>query len=137
MSESSPHGLANGMKWTARIIAIMAVVLFGSMLISEAIARILQDGWGAAVEPLPELISHIGIGILAVAGCVLAWRREQLAGILLVLTSAALAAHISLFQGAGHLYAWSRVGFPCLVAGALLLISRWLSKPTDSEGAGN
>jgi len=125
------------MQWVARIIAIIAAVFLGSTLISQAISRILQDGWGAALEPLPEVLSLIGIEVLLIASCVLAWLRERTAGILLVLTSAALGAHVGLFEDTNHLYAWSRVGFPVLVAGALLLISRPRSKARDSEESEN
>ena len=122
--ESGEQRPASALQWIARIVAIIAAVFLGSTLVSEAIARVLEGGLGAALGPLAEIVTLIGIEVLVIAGCVLSWRREQLAGILLIVISVALAAHIVFFQGAAHLWAWSRVGFPCLVAGVLLLVSR-------------
>jgi hypothetical protein len=66
--------------------------------------------------------------MVALVGCILSWRRERVAGILLVVTAAALGAHIGIFAGQSHFLAWSMAGLPYLVAGVLLLSSWRLSR---------
>ena len=68
------------------------------------------------------------IGIVALTGCVLSWRQDLLAGILLVITSAGLGVHIGSFAGRNHFVAWSMLGLPYLIAGLLLFYAWRLSK---------
>ncbi|TES85601.1 hypothetical protein E3J95_04050 [Candidatus Aerophobetes bacterium] len=68
------------------------------------------------------------IGLVALAGCVMSWWRDLLASILLVATSAGLGVHIGIFAGRNHFMAWSILGLPYLVAGALLINAWRLSK---------
>ena len=68
------------------------------------------------------------LSAVALAGCILSWWRERLAGILLVLVSIGLGIHIGAFAGRNHFLAWSMVGLPYLVAGGLLLSAWWLER---------
>lgn len=109
---------------------LCAVVFGGTMLIGEAVGEILQEGWAVITEATPTdpgVLLGI-IGAVALAGCILSWWREQIAGILLVLTAAALGAHIGVFAERNHLMAWAMVGLPYLIAGVLLLNSWRLSR---------
>jgi len=123
--ESGKYRLAKRLRIAGRIIALVAVVFGGMMLIGEAVGEIQQNGWsaitGASITDPGVLL--VIIGVIALAGCILSWLRERAAGILLVLTSAALGAHIGFFAGQHHLLAWTMVGLPYLAAGVLLLVS--------------
>lgn len=95
------------------------------MLIGEAVSEFLAQGF---VTTSLEGGLLVMIGIVALAGCVLSWWRDLLAGILLLVTSAGLGAHIGIFAGRNHLMVWSILGLPYLVAGVLLLYAWRLSR---------
>ena len=109
------------LRWAGRIIASIAAIWFVLMLIGSAITE--------GVGPMPiESGTLVLIGVVGLAGCIASWWRDMTAGILLVLTSIGLDVHIGCFAGHSHVLAWSIIGLPYLVAGVLLLYSRWLSK---------
>ena len=127
MTTSNPYKLAKQMRWTAQIVGLIAAGFFLAIFIGEAIGDILSEG--------QEVIEIAGIllgllGGLALAGTIVSWWRERLAGILLTLTSVGLGIHISVYAGRNHFLAWLMVGFPYLVAAVLLFYSRWLLKKT-------
>ena len=127
--ESGQRRLAKRMRWAGRVIALV-IVLFGAfMFIGEAVSEVLREGWTALFSPVEVVvIALVLIGVVALAGCVLSWRRDGLAGILLVVTAAALGAHIGVYAGRNHLLAWAMLGLPFLTAGALLISSWRLSR---------
>lgn len=133
--------VAKGMRWAARIIGI-PVTLFGSaMAIGEGVQSILTEGFG----PI-NLVFFGGTFIvlsmvIAIAGCIMSWWRLRLAGALLVatffllITAGILAGgpvdypdRFSLSSILNHAGQASIMGSPFLVAGILLLLSRWLSR---------
>ena len=118
MAARNPLKLARPMKWAARIICLIITVFGGIMLIGEAVTEFISHG--LVMPPLAGGLLVI-IGIIALAGCVLSWRRELPAGILLVITSAALGAHIGYFAGHNHVLAWTMLGLPYLISGVLLI----------------
>ncbi len=127
--EGGKYRLAKRMRLAGRIIGFGITGFGAAMLIGEAVAKVLQEGWGAITEPLPVAGTLlIVIGAIALAGCILSWRRERVAGILLIITAAALGAHIGAFAGHSHFLAWSIIGLPYLAAGVLFLNSWRLSK---------
>ena len=111
------------MRLAGRIIALVITVFGGAMLIGEAVGEFQRGGWAVIAEATltdPGLLLVI-IGAVALAGCILSWRRERVGGILLIAVAAALGAHIANFAGRNHMLAWSMLGLPYLVAGILLL----------------
>ena len=94
------------------------------MLIGSAVSEPLSQGTTTSLAGNLLVV----IGIVALAGCVLSWWRDLLAGILLLVTSAGLGTHIGIFAGRYHLMVWAILGLPYLVAGVLLLYARWLSR---------
>jgi lipoprotein signal peptidase len=73
--------------------------------------------------------------VIALAGIVVSWWREQLGGSLLILVSIAFGVLPSMGAGWSILRAlqgWLMLGLPFLVAGVLFLISWWLSRRTGS-----
>ena len=119
-----PH-LAKRMRWAARIICLIVTVFGATMLIGEAVTEFISQGF---VTTSIEGGLLVMIGLVALAGCVMSWRRDLLASILLVATSAGLGVHIGIFAGRNHFLAWSILGLPYLVAGSLLLYAWRLSK---------
>ena len=123
--ESREYHLAKRMRLAARIIGFGTIGFGGTMLIAEAISEFLREGF----VPIPiEVGLLVVIGAVALAGCILSWWRERLAGILLVATAAAMGAHIGVFAARNHMLVWLMLGLPFLVAGMLFLNSWRLSR---------
>jgi len=119
----SHNSLVKLMRWSARVIGLIAALFLVAMLIGAAVTE--------GVEPIGIAGITLGLlGVMALASCIISWWRERLAGILLVLTATGLGAHIGIFAGRNHFLAWLMVGLPYLVAGALLLVARRLSTKT-------
>jgi len=104
------------MRWAARAIGLVAALFFVFMLIGSAVS----DGVG----PMDvESSTMVLLVVVALAGCIVSWWRDAIAGMLLVLTSIGFGVHIGYFAGQNHALAWSMVGLPYLIAGVLLLLS--------------
>jgi len=98
------------------------------MLIISATVEVLAEGWEAINA---DIVAGILIGVLGaigLAGCIVSWWRERVAGILLVLTAIGFGIHIGLVAERNHFLAWLMVGFPYLVAAVLLFYSWRLSR---------
>ncbi len=121
MSAKNVHRAARVMRWVARIIVTLITVFGAIMLIGESISELIS---GRSMTPSTEGVLLGIIGLVALAGCILSWLRDFPAGILLVVTSAALGAHIGFCAGRNHFLAWAMLGLPYLVAGVLIL-SAW------------
>ena len=113
------------MRLAGRGIGFTMVVFGGAMLIGEAVTEYLREGF-----ILPEIAGILlaVIGIVALVGLILTFRRERVGGIMLVACSAALGAHIAVNAGRNHALAWAMVGLPFLVSGVLFLKSWCLSR---------
>ena len=123
--ESKQHLLAKGMRRAGRIIGLVAAGFFLVILVGEAIGEAIGEG-GEVIETAGILLA--ALSAVALAGCILSWWRERLAGILLVLVSVGLGIHIGVYAGHNHFLAWSMVGLPYLIAGGLLLSAWWLER---------
>ena len=129
--EGRQYRLAKPMRWTGRVIGLVAAGFLLVILIGEAIAEVLNG----SLEPInqADMVAGILMGVLgamALAGCIVSWWREGLATILLVLVAVGFGIHIGVYAGRNHFLAWLMVGFPYLVAGGLLLGSWQLSSKT-------
>lgn len=78
-----------------------------------------------------DILSLASLGI-ALAGWIVSWWREWLAGILLVLAPLPMGSGLGL-NGQWRVsdMDWSRLGLPLLVAGVLFLLSWWLVRETS------
>jgi hypothetical protein len=123
--ENNRYQAAKRMRLAGRIIGFGMVGFGGSMLIGEAVSEFLEVG-SVPLEPAGVLLAVIGM--VALAGLILSWWQERIAGILLVACSAALGAHIAAYAGKNHALAWAMVGLPFLVSGVLLLNAWRLSR---------
>ena len=123
--ETGKSHLVERMRLVARIVGFTVAGFFLIFLIIGAATEVSAKGWGV-IEIEGSLL--FVITAIALAGCILSWRRERLAGILLVLSAAAMGVHIGICAGRNHLLVWSMLGLPYLVAGVLFLNSWRLSK---------
>ncbi len=125
--ESNQHRLAKRMRWAGRVIALVAVGFLLIMLIGGAIAEILAED----SEPITiEGVLLAVLAAMALAGCIVSWWRERLAGLLLVLTAVGFGIHIGVCAGRNHFLVWLMLGLPYLIAGVLFLTSWRLSRKT-------
>ena len=118
---------AGRLRLAARIIGIGMTVFGGAMLIGEAVGALL--GGGSTPIELAGILLVV-IGAVALAGIILSFRYEKLGGILRVVCSGALGAHIAVYASRNHVLAWAMVGLPYLVAGVLFLQAWRLSRET-------
>jgi len=125
MLETGQYRLAQRMRLVARIIGFGAMGIGAAFVIYEAVGQFLRQGWVAM--PI-EVVWFVLILAMALAGCILSWRRERLAGILLISSAAAMAADIFFIIGREKMPTWSIFGLPYLVAGVLLINSWRLSR---------
>ena len=125
MLESEQYRIVKLMRLAARIIGFGAAGFFLTFLIGEGIAEFAATGWEAIEIEGVLLVVIVGI---ALAGCLLSWWREQLAGILLVSSAIAMGIHIGIVAQRNELLVWSMVGLPYLIAGVLFLNSWRLSR---------
>ena len=121
MLKGQKYRIARPLRWTGRAISTITAVFFVGMLIGSA----ASEGIGPMTIESGTLVL---LGVVGLAGCIASWWRDITAGILLALTSIGLGVHIGCFAGHSHVLAWSIIGLPYLVAGVLLLYSRWLSR---------
>ena len=120
--------LARRMTWTARIVGLVAAIFLAIIVIGSAAGEIING------ETVPFDVAGITLGIIAIAalaGCIISWWWERLAGTLLVLVAIGLAVHIGILAGRNHVWAWMVMGLPYLIAGVLLLGSWRLSRNTS------
>jgi len=130
MLQGNKHRLSKRMRWAGRLISSGAAAFLLVMLIGAGVSEFLAGG----LEPITlEVSLLVLIGAIAVAGAIVSWWRERLAGILLVLTAIGFGIHIGFYAARNHVLVWLMLGLPYLVAGGLVLASWWvLKKPSRS-----
>ena len=124
MSATSKQKLAKRMMWAARVIGLLTAAFSLMFLIVDTIVRMTMQQGGFIEDVLKAMPV-----VVAVAGCIVSWWRQRLAGTLLVLASFALSSLNSRYYN-GFLALVS--GFPYLVAGVLFLLSWWLTRKNSS-----
>jgi len=123
--ETDQYRLAKRMKWWARVIGLGFSFIF-LIFLGGSIAKIL-DSFG----PIPIEAALLGILMATgLAGCLISWWRERLAGTLLILAAFGLVTHSIVMVGFSHITLWSTFGLPYLIAGVLFFSSWWLSRET-------
>jgi len=123
--QQTGDGSTTAMRWTARILALLAVGLFVFFAIDLG-ARVFPTlSWGPQGIPL-----LIVVGI-ALAGVVVAWRWELVGGIMTVAGVAGIMALVCLGSGTDMLFCAFLFTLPLLLAGALYLGCCWRTRMTD------
>jgi len=122
MSEekNAGNGWTGAMRWTARILALIAAGLFVYSAV-EVGPRLLPTLSWTHPQGVPLLIGLI----VGLAGVLLAWRWELIGGIMAVVGAAAVMALVCLGSGTDMLYCAFLFTLPIFIAGALYLACCW------------
>ena len=120
------RGLAIRTAWAARIIALATVAFFLFFLFAKDISGVMTRGLSWMDPESTFVLVLVAIGL---AGCILSWWREWLAGVLLVLVSFPLGVTFGVSEMSSAIFIWTAVSLPLLflVAGVLFISSWWLS----------
>ena len=125
MKDEKRQHLVKRLRLTARIIASAAAFFLLIFLVGGVVEELVaEDAEGLNIEGITLGL----IALVAVAGCIIAFRREQLGGIILMLVAIAFGIHIAFAAGRNHFIAWLMVGFTYLLAGALFLYVQRLTR---------
>jgi len=117
------------MKLAARIIGLLASGGLVIVFIMSGVAEIIDRGWGTIPEDMQGIILAV-LSILALAGCILSWWREQLAGIMLIVIAIALGSYGGAIAGRHNIIVGLMLSIPLLISGVLFILSaRFSRKP--------
>ena len=127
MLESGQYRLAEGMTWAGRVIGLGTVGFFLTLHIGWASVEFLAKGWEVITI---EFILISVIGAIALAGCIVSWGLERVAGVLLIVSAVLGGTGIPPLQPLipGNVRVWLIIYLPFLVAGVLFLNSWRLSR---------
>ena len=117
-------GSTTAMRWTARILALLAVGLFVLFAVELGSKVFPTLSWGPQGIPLMVAL------VVALAGVVVAWRWELVGGIMTVAGVAAIMALVCTGSGTDMLFCAFLFTLPLLVAGALYLGCCWRTRRT-------
>lgn len=121
------YRVTRGMTWAARVIGLGTVCFVLTFLIGETSAEYLAKGWAAVT--VEAVIVGVVTGI-ALAGCIVSWGKQRVAGVMLIVSAFLTATNIPPLQPLipSNVRVWLIVGLPYLVAGTLFLNSWRLSR---------
>ena len=123
--QQTKDGSTTAMRWTARILALLAVGLVVFFAIELGAGGFPERGWGDPGCPL------LSVGGFARAGVVVAWRWELVGGIMTVAGVAGIMALVCLGSGTDMLFCAFLFTLPLLVAGALYLGCCWRTRMAE------
>jgi hypothetical protein len=116
------NGSTSAMRWTARVLALVAVGLFVYFAVDFG-ARVFPTlSWGPQGIPLLVVVG------IALAGVLVAWRWELVGGIMTLAGVAGIMALVCLGSGTDMLFCAFLFTLPLLAAGALYLGCCWRTK---------
>ena len=115
-------GSTTAMRWTARILALLAVGLFLYFAVD------LGSKVFPALRWRPQGIPLMVVLCVSLAGVMVAWRWELAGGIITVVGVAGIMALVCLGSGIDMLYCALLFTFPLLLAGALYLGCCWRTR---------
>lgn len=119
-------------RWAARIIGLIVLALFMSILVGETVASWLEEGLSFSIESLYVIVP----AVLLLAFYLLAWWKERLGGSLLVagylLLSFSPSVHSIFYNQEGFTFYMGMFFFaaPLLISGVLFILASAIkSKP--------
>ena len=116
------NGSTSAMRWTARVLALVAIGLFVYFAVDFG-ARVFPTlSWGPQGIPLLVVVG------IALAGVLVAWRWELVGGIMTLAGVVGIMALVCLGSGTDMLFCAFLFTLPLLVAGALYLGCCWRTK---------
>ena len=115
-------GSTTAMRWTARILALLAVGLFVFFAVNLGSRVFPTLSWGPQGIPLMVALA------VALAGVVVAWRWELVGGIMTMAGVTGIIALVCAGSGTDMLFCAFLFTLPLLVAGALYLGCCWRTR---------
>jgi hypothetical protein len=115
---------AQWLRRIARLIASLAAVFWVFSLTASFIGEVISDSFTWS----PEGAILGGLMIVSVFGVLIAWRRERIGGVILVLCGLALCVFAYVTAGHNKAFAILVSGVPFFVPGVLFLLSWWMSR---------
>jgi hypothetical protein len=114
-----------------RIVAFSAVAVATTLIIRAVVSQFISEG---GVIPPSRLAWLIAILAMAIVGCILSWRRLRIAGILLIVSGAAMSVDAAIVAGRNQLILLI-LGLPFIVTGLLFtrLWRRVKPQPKSSD----
>lgn len=110
------NGLVTGMRWTARSVGLFASALFVLFFV-ESGARMLSALSWSDLRGIPLFLALT----LAIAGVLVAWRREAIGGAMSLAGGLMILVLVYLASGSGMTFTALLLALPLLIAGALHL----------------
>jgi hypothetical protein len=114
--QQAEDGWTNAMRWTARIVGLIAVALFVAFLAMSGPVVFPSLSW-LSWQGLPLLIALVA----AIAGVVIAWRWELVGGAMTIVGALAIIGLVCLGSGTDMFLCSLFFTVPLLVSGALYL----------------
>lgn len=112
----------------ARIIGFSAIAVATALITREVVGQFISEGGGMPPSRIAWLITILA---MAIAGCILSWRRLRVAGILLIISGAAMGVDAAVIAGRNQLILLA-LGLPFIITG-LLFIKSWRSIKSRSK----
>ena len=110
------HGLVTGTRWIARSVGLFASALF-VLFIVESGAKVLSTLSWSNLRGMPLFLALT----VAIAGIIVAWRREAIGGVMSLVGGLMMLALVYLASGSGMTFPAFLLALPLLFAGALYL----------------
>jgi uncharacterized membrane protein (GlpM family) len=129
--QKSGNGWTGVMRWTARILALVAGGLFVFAAIEFGPKILGSMSWTSA-QGMPLLLGLL----VALIGALIAWRWELVGGLMAVAGAVIVMALVCIGSGLDMLYCAILFTLPLLLAGALYLACCWRTRErASSRGA--
>jgi uncharacterized membrane protein (GlpM family) len=126
--QKKDSGWTGPMRWTARILALIAGGLFLYFAV-EFGARVFSDLSLTSPQGLPLLMGLL----VALLGALIAWRWEMVGGLMAVGGAFAVITLVCAGSGFDMLYCAFLFTLPLLVAGVLYLSCCWRTQKVESS----
>lgn len=121
--QQTDNGWTKFMRWTARLMALLAVGLFVIFVAGSGLSVLSAISWTS-----PQGVPLVAALLLALAGALVAWRWELVGGIMTMAGVIGIMALVCAGSGTDMLYCAFLFTLPLLVAGALYLACCWKTK---------
>jgi hypothetical protein len=118
------------MRWTARILALIAGGLFVYAAVEFGPKILSSMSWTSA-QGLPLLLGLL----VALLGGLIAWRWELIGGLMAVAGAVIVMALVCIGSGLDMLYCAFLFTLPLLLAGALYLACCWRTREQTAQEA--
>jgi hypothetical protein len=117
------NGWAGAVRWTARVIGLVAVGLFALFVYTSG-----QELFAALSWSSPQGIPLLAFLIVGLAGVLIAWRWEMAGGLMAVVGAVGITALVCLGSGFDMLLCALFFTLPLLLAGVLYLGCCWRAR---------